>query len=99
MTRILASGSPKPGTGRAQYVSSRKRATFSRATSSRHATSRGHLLHSTISAVGPARSAARVIGLLQEEPIEPPLDDDEADDAHHGEVDDAEQERRVEVAD
>ena len=58
--RIRPSASPNPGTGRPQYSSSRKRATFSRATSSRHATSRGQRRHATISAVS-ARSAARSV--------------------------------------
>ena len=57
--RIRASGSPNPGTGRPQYVSSRKRATFSRATFSRQATRRGQRRQATISAVSSASAAAR----------------------------------------
>ena len=48
-SRIRASGSPNPGTGRPQYGSSRNRLTFSRATRSRHSTSLGHRRHATIS--------------------------------------------------
>ena len=44
-----ARGSPNPGTGRPQYVSSRNAARFSRATCSRHSTRRGHARQSTIS--------------------------------------------------
>ena len=40
-TSTRAAGSPKPGIGRPQYVSSANAARFSRATCSRHATSRG----------------------------------------------------------
>ena len=54
-----AAGSPNPGTGRPQYASSRNAARFSRATSSRHATSRGHARHSTISAVNAVSAPAR----------------------------------------
>ena len=61
-SRIRASGSPNPGTGRPQYVSSRNRATFSRATRSRHSTNRGQRWHSTISAVSAASAARSVIG-------------------------------------
>ena len=61
-SRIRASGSPNPGTGRPQYVSSRNRATFSRATRSRHSTSRGQRRHATISAVNAASAARSVIG-------------------------------------
>ena len=56
-----ASGSPNPGTGRPQYSSSRNDARFSRATCSRHSTSRGQARHSTISAVTAA--SARRIGV------------------------------------
>ena len=78
--RIRAVGSPNPGSGRPQYVSSRNRATFSRATRSRHSTSRGHRRHSTISAVSAARappgpSRARPPGLLEQELVEPPRRD------------------------
>ena len=54
-----ACGSPKPGTGRPQYVSSRNDARFSRATCSRHSTRRGHARHPTISSVERAQSAGR----------------------------------------
>ena len=47
-TRRVA-GSPKPGTGRAQYSSSLNEARFSRPTCSRHATSRGQDRHVTTS--------------------------------------------------
>ena len=57
-TSTDASGSPKPGTGRAQYVSSRNAARFSTPTSSRHATSRGHARHCGTTASSAARSAA-----------------------------------------
>ena len=43
-SRIRAAGSPKPGTACAQYVSSRKRATLTRACSSRQATRRGQAI-------------------------------------------------------
>src|SRR5262249_3164303 len=48
-TAMHASGSPKPGTGRAQYTSSRKAARRVTATSSRQATSRGPARQATIS--------------------------------------------------
>ena len=48
-TRTRARGSPNPGTGRPQYGWSAKRATFSRATCSRQATSLGHRRHTTMS--------------------------------------------------
>src|SRR5258706_3382441 len=43
-----AAGSPKPGTGRAQYVCSETLRTLTRATSSRQATRRGHARHATM---------------------------------------------------
>ena len=58
-----AAGSPNPGSGRPQYVSPACRATFSRATSSRHATRRGHARQATISAVNAASPASREVGL------------------------------------
>ena len=48
-TTTDACGSPKPGTGRPQYSSSRNAARFSAATCSRHATSRGQARQATIS--------------------------------------------------
>ena len=42
---MRAAGSPKPGIGRPQYVSSRNAARFSTATCSRHATRRGQARH------------------------------------------------------
>ena len=54
-TSRRASGSPKPGTPRAQYSSSRKAARFSRPTRSRHSTSRGHARHSATSEATSAR--------------------------------------------
>ena len=57
-TSTEAAGSPKPGTGRAQYVSSRNAARFSTPTSSRHATSRGHARHVGTTASSAARSGA-----------------------------------------
>src|SRR5215469_16265924 len=50
-TRMRAAGSPKPGTGRPQYVQSRNRATRSAATRLRWATSRGHSRQRTSRAV------------------------------------------------
>ena len=94
-SRIRASGSPKPGTGRAQYVSSRKRATFSSATSSRHATSRGHRRHSID--LGRQGGERRPIGahrLLEQELVEPPRRRPQPEEPHHEQVGDVEQEDR-----
>src|SRR5947209_777391 len=55
MRTSRAAGSPNPGTGRAQYVHVPNRRTLMRATSSRHATSRGQARHSTMSACSPRR--------------------------------------------
>jgi hypothetical protein len=54
-TSRRAEGSPNPGSGRPQYSSPAKQARRSRATSSRHATRRGHRLQSAISAPSSAR--------------------------------------------
>src|SRR5207247_354145 len=54
-TSTRARGSPKPGTGRPQYVQSRNAARFVRATASRYRTSRGHLRHAMISEVSRSR--------------------------------------------
>src|SRR6267378_4102085 len=51
-----AAGSPKPGTGRAQYVCSENLRTLTRAASSRQATSRGQARHATMRACS-SRSA------------------------------------------
>src|SRR5439155_23366220 len=56
MRTSRAAGSPNPGTGRAQYVHVPNRRTLIRATSSRHATSRGQARHSTISACSSRRA-------------------------------------------
>ena len=56
-TTMRAAGSPKPGTGRPQYVSSRNAARFSTATCSRHATSRGQARQATTSASTAVSSA------------------------------------------
>ena len=48
-TSTRAAGSPKPGTGRPQYSSAANDARFSRATCSRHATSRGQRRQATTS--------------------------------------------------
>src|SRR3954453_11701834 len=53
---MVAAGSPKPGTGRPQYVWSANLAPLSRAASSRHATRRGHARQTTTSAVMRASS-------------------------------------------
>src|SRR5699024_1622098 len=55
---IAASGSPKPGTGRPQYSSSRKAARLVCATSSRHSTSRGQAAQSTTFSSSSATSRA-----------------------------------------
>ena len=60
-----ASGSPKPGTGRPQYSSSRNAARFSVATCSRHATSRGQARH--CATCSPSRSRAPA-GSVRESP-------------------------------
>ncbi len=57
-SRIRASAGPNPGTGRPQYVSSRKRATLTLACSSRQSTSRGQAKQSAISASSVGRSWA-----------------------------------------
>ena len=56
---MRASGSPKPGTGRPQYVSSRNAARFSAATRSRHSTSRGHARQVTISSASASSESSR----------------------------------------
>src|SRR5262249_37600567 len=56
-TSTRARGSPKPGTGRPQYSSSRNAARFVHATSSRHATSRGHARQPVMSASSRAKSS------------------------------------------
>ena len=58
-TSTRAAGSPKPGTGRPQYSSPANDARFSRATCSRHATSRGQRRQATTSCSRRARSGAR----------------------------------------
>src|SRR5262249_5815254 len=54
-TMMRAAGSPKPGTGRPQYVQSRNRATRSAAMRLRWATSRGHSRQRTSRAVSRRR--------------------------------------------
>src|SRR5919206_54562 len=58
-TTTRASGSPKPGMGRPQYVSPRNDDRGLAATSSRQATRRGQRRHSTTSAVMAANAAFR----------------------------------------
>jgi hypothetical protein len=55
-TTTRASGSPKPGTGRPQYVHPAKAARFSTATCSRHETNRGHARHDVISVLSVVRA-------------------------------------------
>lgn len=50
ITHTVACASPKPGTPRPQYSSSRNDARFSNATDSRHSTRRGHARHAETSA-------------------------------------------------
>src|SRR5262249_18697626 len=56
-TNMRAAGSPKPGIGRPQYVSSRKAARFSRATCSRHATRRGQRRHAVTDSLSAGNAA------------------------------------------
>src|SRR5665213_1864788 len=56
---IRARGSPKPATGRPQYSSDANAARFSRATSSRHSTSRGQRRHAPTSAASVASALSR----------------------------------------
>ena len=56
---IAAAGSPKPGSGRPQYSSDANAARRSRATDSRHATSRGHRRQATISAASASSELSR----------------------------------------
>ena len=70
-----AAGSPKPGIGRPQYVSSANAARFSRATSSRHATSRGQRRQATISRLELRQAARRSTGAARSSSAEDqPLD-------------------------
>src|SRR6185295_4619363 len=68
-TRSRAAGSPNPGTGRPQYVQARKRATFSRATRSRCATSRGHSRQRTMRRSAAASLLAAEDTGREEEPV------------------------------
>ena len=72
---MRAPGSPKPGTGRARYVSPRKRAGGFAAASSRQATRRGQARQATdlggqrdegVGGAGRGRGVGRVTGTLAE---------------------------------
>src|SRR4051812_31577629 len=98
--RIRASGSPNPGSGRPQYGSSLNLATFSRATSSRQPTSRGHRKQFTISVESSVSATRSVTASLSEQQlVEPPRDDDQPNEAHHRQIHDMDERRGPNDAD